>query len=130
MTRQRTTEEEERTANSGFKKLAVQWLIEVQFSNQTLVQVDSFVPRNRQLLKPAKRYRSCYDDSANIKRQCKYEQTKNSDEPCLPSFAKAKEKQRDTQSQRKLLHICFCPTAQLKFKSAIKTYIILNTANK
>jgi hypothetical protein len=41
--------------NSGFKKLAVQWLNEVQFSNQTFVQVDSFVLRNRQLLKPAKR---------------------------------------------------------------------------
>ena len=42
-------------ANSGFKKLAVQWLNEVQFFNQTFVQVDSFVLRNRQLLKPAKR---------------------------------------------------------------------------
>jgi hypothetical protein len=42
--------------NSGFKKLAVQWLIEVQFFNQTFMQVDSFVLRNRQLLKPAKRY--------------------------------------------------------------------------
>jgi hypothetical protein len=41
--------------NSGFKKLAVQWLNEVQFFNQTFVQVDSFVLRNRQLLKPAKR---------------------------------------------------------------------------
>ena len=44
--------------NSGFKKLAVQWLNQVQFSNQTFVQVDSFVLRNRQLLKPAKRYMS------------------------------------------------------------------------
>jgi hypothetical protein len=42
-------------ANSGFKKLAVQWLNEVQFFNQTFVQVDSFVLRNRKLLKPAKR---------------------------------------------------------------------------
>ena len=41
--------------NSGFKKLAVQWLNQVQFFNQTFVQVDSFVLRNRQLLKPAKR---------------------------------------------------------------------------
>jgi hypothetical protein len=41
--------------NSGFKKLAVQWLNEVQFFNQAFVQVDSFVLRNRQLLKPAKR---------------------------------------------------------------------------
>jgi hypothetical protein len=41
--------------NSGFKKLAVHRLQEVLFSNQTLVQVDSFVLRNRQLLKPAKR---------------------------------------------------------------------------
>ncbi len=43
-------------ANSTYKKLAVQWLIEVQFFNQTFVQVDSFVLRNRQLLIAAKRY--------------------------------------------------------------------------
>jgi len=41
--------------NSTYKKLAAQWLNEVQFSNQTLVQVDSFVLRNRQLLIAAKR---------------------------------------------------------------------------
>ncbi len=45
------------SGNSGFKKLAVQWLNEVQFSNQTFVVEDSFVLRNRQLLKPAKRYK-------------------------------------------------------------------------
>jgi len=45
--------------NSGFKKLAVQWLNEVRFSNQTFVQVDSFVLRNHQLLKPEKRYSQC-----------------------------------------------------------------------
>ncbi len=50
------TEDRRAATNSGFKKLAVQWLIEVQFFNQTFVQVDSFVLRNRQLLKPAKRY--------------------------------------------------------------------------
>ena len=44
-------------ANSGFKKLAVQWLQEVQFSNRTFVVTDSLVLRNRQLLKPTKRYR-------------------------------------------------------------------------
>ncbi len=43
--------------NSTYKKLAVQWLNEVQFFNQTLVQVDSFVLRNRQLLIAAKRYK-------------------------------------------------------------------------
>jgi len=42
--------------NSTYKKLAVQWLNEVQFSNETFVQVDSFVLRNRQLLIAAKRY--------------------------------------------------------------------------
>ena len=42
-------------AHSGFKKLAVQWLQEVQFSNVTFVVADSFVLRNRQLLKPAQR---------------------------------------------------------------------------
>ncbi len=42
--------------NSSYKKLAVQWLIEVQFFNQAFVQVDSFVLRNRQLLIAANRY--------------------------------------------------------------------------
>lgn len=41
--------------NSGFKKLAVQWLQEIQFSNETFVVTDSLRLRNRQLLKPAKR---------------------------------------------------------------------------
>jgi adenine-specific DNA-methyltransferase len=43
--------------NSGFKKLAVQWSQEVQFSNGTFVVADSLRLRNRQLLKPAKRYK-------------------------------------------------------------------------
>jgi len=42
--------------NSTYKKLAVHWLNEVQFFNQTFVQVESFVLRNRQLLIAAKRY--------------------------------------------------------------------------
>jgi hypothetical protein len=46
--------------NSTYKKLAVQWLNEVQFFNQTFVQVDSFVLRNRQLLIAAKRYKQTY----------------------------------------------------------------------
>jgi len=41
--------------NSTYKKLAVHWLNEVQFFNQTFVQVESFVLRNRQLLIAAKR---------------------------------------------------------------------------
>ncbi len=62
MTRQRTTEEEEeRTANNGFKKLGVQWLIEHSTSHQHLWWLDSFVLRNPQLLKPAKRYSQWYD---------------------------------------------------------------------
>jgi hypothetical protein len=36
--------------NSTNKKMAAQRLNEVQFFHQTLVQVDSFVHRNRQLL--------------------------------------------------------------------------------
>jgi len=55
-TRHYSTSTERRAAcNSGFKKLAVLWLNQVQFLNQTVVQVDSFMLRNRQLLKPAKR---------------------------------------------------------------------------
>ena len=48
--------------NSGFKKLAVQWLIEHSTSHQHLWWLDSFVLRNRQLLKPANRCRQ-YRDS-------------------------------------------------------------------
>ena len=47
------------THNSGFKKLAVQWLREVQFSNATFEVTDSLVLRNRQFLKPVKRWQSC-----------------------------------------------------------------------
>ncbi|MBK9461444.1 MAG: hypothetical protein IPN94_18965 [Sphingobacteriales bacterium] len=35
-----------RTGNSRFKKLAVQWLNQVQFFNQTFVVADSLVLRN------------------------------------------------------------------------------------
>ena len=41
--------------NSTYKKLAVQWLNEVQFFNQTLVQVESFVLRNSHLRVAANR---------------------------------------------------------------------------
>ncbi len=49
------------SANSGFKKLAVQWLNEHLFFVSSVVLADSFVLRNRQLLKPAKRYRATAD---------------------------------------------------------------------
>ncbi len=52
-----TATEKTPACNSTYKKLAVQWLNEVQFSNQTFVQVESFVLRNRQLLIAAKRYK-------------------------------------------------------------------------
>lgn len=48
------TTEEKTTVNSTYKKLAVQWLNEVKVFNQTLVPVESFVLRNRQLLTAAK----------------------------------------------------------------------------
>ena len=50
------TKEGRPAGNSTYKKLAVQWLNEVQFFNQTFVRVDSFVLRNRQLLIAANRY--------------------------------------------------------------------------
>ena len=50
--------------NSGFKKLAAQWINQVRFSNQTFVLADSFVLRNRQLLKPAKRYVPYYSTAS------------------------------------------------------------------
>lgn len=46
------------THNSGFKKLAVQWLIEHLCFVLISVLADSLVLRNRQLLKPAKRHAS------------------------------------------------------------------------
>jgi hypothetical protein len=52
-----TTENKQRTANSTYKKLAVQWLNEALCFAATLVVADSFVLRNRQLLVAAKRYR-------------------------------------------------------------------------
>ena len=53
--------------NSTYKKLAVQWLNEVQFFNQTFVQVDSFVLRNRQLLIAANRWASVRAELTQIK---------------------------------------------------------------
>jgi len=44
------------TANSSYKKLAVQWLKEVLFFVSSLVLVDSFSLRDRQLLVAAKRW--------------------------------------------------------------------------
>jgi hypothetical protein len=51
------TEQESRTANSTYKKLAVQWLNEALCFVSSSVVADSFVFRNRQLLVAAKRYR-------------------------------------------------------------------------
>ena len=62
------------SGNNGFNKLAVQWLPEVQFSNGTFVVADSFVLRNRQLLKP--KTVSC-NPNAQHNRHRKHEQTSN-----------------------------------------------------
>ncbi|MBU2446021.1 MAG: hypothetical protein KJ666_10710 [Bacteroidetes bacterium] len=53
-----TTRERTTTANSGFVKLEVQWLIEHSSSHQLLSYVDSSQLRNPQLHKPAKRWAS------------------------------------------------------------------------
>jgi len=54
-----TTTEIKTSANSTYKKLAVQWLNEALCpENQDLVLADSLVLRNRQLLVAAKRYAS------------------------------------------------------------------------
>jgi hypothetical protein len=47
---------ENRTANSTYKKLAVQWLNEALYFVASFVVADSFVLRNRQLLVAAKRW--------------------------------------------------------------------------
>jgi hypothetical protein len=51
------------TDNSGFKKLAVQWLNEHLCFVSSVVVADSFVLRYRQLLKPANRYAHSNEDS-------------------------------------------------------------------
>jgi len=53
--RQLTSDESLAAHNSGFKKLAVQWLNQHLFFVSSSVLADSFVLRNRQLLKPANR---------------------------------------------------------------------------
>jgi hypothetical protein len=58
ITDRQTTKDRRAACNSTYKKLAVQWLNEVQFFNQNFVQVDSFELRNRQLLIAANRYTS------------------------------------------------------------------------
>jgi len=55
LTRHSNGQTEARTDNNGFKKLAVQWLNERLCFVSSIVLADSFVLRNRQLLKPAKR---------------------------------------------------------------------------
>jgi len=67
MTQLDTGRTKARTANSTYKKLAVQWLNEALCFISSFVVADSFVLRNRQLLVAAKRYRKPYDDSDNIK---------------------------------------------------------------
>ena len=49
-------ENKQRTANSTYKKLAVQWLNEALCFVSSSVVADSFRLRNRQLLVAAKRY--------------------------------------------------------------------------
>ena len=51
-----TREKEARTANSTYKKLAVQWLNEALCFVSSAVLADSLVLRNRQLLVAANRY--------------------------------------------------------------------------
>jgi len=57
MDRQQHNRKEGRSANSTYKKLAVQWLNEALCFVSSSVQADSFVLRNRQLLAAANRYK-------------------------------------------------------------------------
>jgi hypothetical protein len=49
--------QQQRTANSTYKKLAVQWFNEALCFVSSVVLADSFVLRNRQLLVAASRYK-------------------------------------------------------------------------
>ena len=55
MNKQTINGQEQRTANSTYKKLAVQWLNEALCFAESSVLADSFRLRNRQLLVAAKR---------------------------------------------------------------------------
>jgi len=55
--------EKARTANSTYKKLAVQWLNEALCFVSSFVVADPLVLRNRQLLVAAKRYAQCFNDT-------------------------------------------------------------------
>jgi len=57
---------ENTTANSTYKKLAVQWLNEALCFVSSFVVADSLVLRNRQLLVAANRYAQCYDDNQDL----------------------------------------------------------------
>ena len=56
------------TANSTYKKLAVQWLNKHLCFVSSSVVADSFRLLNRQLLVAAKRYLQCYDSRTKIDR--------------------------------------------------------------
>ena len=66
-----TDENRTTTANSGFAKKRVQWLIEHSTSHQLLCYVDSFVLRNPLLRKAAKRWHQALKDTKhdNIQQQ-------------------------------------------------------------
>jgi hypothetical protein len=74
MTTNNHDRKEGRSANSGFAKKRVQWLIEHPASHQILWYVDSFVLRNPLLRKAANRWRSCFWDRLKLK---KYETVEN-----------------------------------------------------
>jgi len=61
LTRHSNERQEARTANSTYKKLAVQWLNEALCFVPSFVVADSLVLRNRQLLVAAKRYAALYE---------------------------------------------------------------------
>jgi len=69
LTRERAT-----SANSTYKKLAVQWLNEDLCFVSSSVVADSFRLRNRQLLVAAKRYTQPIGDSANFEHSAINEQ--------------------------------------------------------
>jgi len=57
---------EARTANSSYKKLAVQWLYEALCFVSSSLMADSFVLRNRQLLVAANRYMPFYETNHKL----------------------------------------------------------------
>lgn len=88
------------TDNTNLAQWGLTSFIETLCFYCKFVLVVNLVFPNPPLRQAWERYWLCHGDSANIKRQCKYEQTRNFGQAVWLYFAKPKEKQPNRTSQR------------------------------